>query len=505
MARDRIGECFDEMARGENLRENLRFLREAARDGAEAQRVAREAGGGEAIVPLLQDADPKVRKNAALLLGDLGIAGAASAVYGAYEKEQTLFVRPAYLAALKGMGAAADYEEELSARREELSALDISPEERVHVAKERRALDDLLIPLGEIRTHQFALDGEVVDFVLTTNYEQRDVTLGEASALSGEVRLVAKPHPLGVIVRARGLRPFLSIRTYRELLFPIRAKGGAVPEDPDGAASAVWDSSLPGQLSSWFSGDGPFYFRASVSGGMEMGERSRFIPRFAAGLEELSGGLLVNSASHYELEIRLVRRSAGGYAAYFKVQGLDSRRFSYRKNALPTSMHPATAALVAALAAPYLKEGARVLDPFCGIGTLLVERDLRVSAGEMFGVDIYGDAIDIARENAEAAGEEIHFVNRDFFTFEAARPFDEIITDMPARGKMDKGEADALYGRFFEKSGEVMAKGGILAIYSCEEGFVKKQLRLRGEFRLLGEHVIREKGHFKLYVIEYAG
>ncbi len=46
------------------------------------------------------------------------------------------------------------------------------------------------------------------------------------------------------------------------------------------------------------------------------------------------------------------------------------------------------------LAKDYLKEEAQVLDPFCGVGTMLIERNQVKKAKVMYGVDLYGEAID---------------------------------------------------------------------------------------------------------------
>ncbi len=47
-------------------------------------------------------------------------------------------------------------------------------------------------------------------------------------------------------------------------------------------------------------------------------------------------------------------------------------------------------------------------------------------------------------KNASAAGELIHFIHRDFFDFRHEYKFDEIITNMPVRGRMTKEELDHL-------------------------------------------------------------
>lgn len=44
-----------------------------------------------------------------------------------------------------------------------------------------------------------------------------------------------------------------------------------------------------------------------------------------------------------------------------------------------------------------------------------------------------------------------------------------------------------------------------MIFYSNEEGFVKKQLRLHKEYRLLAEFTIRKKEQFSLYVVELKG
>ena len=47
-----------------------------------------------------------------------------------------------------------------------------------------------------------------------------------------------------------------------------------------------------------------------------------------------------------------------------------------------------------------------------------------------------------------------------------------------------------------------MAKGGVMLLYSNENGFVKKQLRLHARFGLLKEFLISEKEQFYFYVIQ---
>ena len=278
-----------------------------------------------------------------------------------------------------------------------------------------------------------------------------------------------------------------------------------VPEDALGAAEAVWDSNLRELLTQAHRETTPFYFRLEIKSHMPLDKKSTFARRFSAELERLSGRMLVNAPSDYEIELRLLEKRDGGYACFLKLLTIAHGRFAYRKNAVAASIHPSTAAMIVALAEPYLKENAQILDPFCGVGTMLIERDIRVPAREKYGIDIFGEAIRGARENASYAEEKINFINRDYFDFTHAYLFDEIITNMPVRGRKSKEETDTFYGRFFEKSAGLLKADGILVLYSNEQGFIRKQLRIRSAYRLLAEQCIREKDQFYLFVIQYKG
>ena len=129
---------------------------------------------------------------------------------------------------------------------------------------------------------------------------------------------------------------------------------------------------------------------------------------------------------------------------------------------------------------------------------MLIERDICVPAREKYGIDIFGDAIAGARENAGLAGEKINFIHRDFLDFKHEYLFDEIITNMPVRGKKTKEEMDAFYGAFFKKAASLLVDNGKIIMYTNEAGFVKKYLRLQANLRLVQEFCIRKKEQFFL-------
>lgn len=491
---------YEEIRQNINVRENLSLLRGQIKEKEARTRLLNLVGDGSFLLALLQHEEPKVRKNAALLIGDLGLQEAVGSLFCAYKREATLFVRSSYLNAL-GRLDASEYLVELKGARDALAAAEVPENERKHRAEELRELEKIITGIEGIRRHTFTGFEKAQDILLATNKEQRGVTMAEVAELSAEIQRSTALHPLGVLVHTKWVKPFTRLRTYREMLFPLK---GRFPADPGQAAAAVCALGLADLLAGCHKEDAPFYFRVELKSRMPLDAKSVYAKRFAAEVERLSGRRLINSTQHYEVELRLVETRDGGFVGFYKLFTIPVKRFSYRKNAIATSIHPATAAMLVRLAKPYLKEDAQILDPFCGVGTMLIERDICVPAREKYGIDIFGDAIRMARENTAAAGENINYINRDYFDFKHRYLFDEIITNMPVRSAAKSREdMDVFYSRFFEKSAELLQNGGIIVMYANEEGLIKKQLRLRGDYRLIQEYCIREKDRFYLYIIQY--
>ena len=492
-----IKELYDTLVQGGNQRETLSKLRGLIKEEASLAELKKLAGSGDAIIELLSHEEAKTRKNAALLLGDLQLQSALSALKDAYEKETTLFVKGSYLTALSKLDVTEllDFFKE---RKEALLAKEVLEEEKKHIGEELHELNAMITAIEGMPKHTFTGFEKPHMLLLSTNREQRDVTLQEVAELSAAIQRRAELHPLGVQVFSKEVAPFTKLRSYRELLFPILADE-TVSEQPREAADQIWNSGILAFLQECHKEAAPFYFRLDVKAAAPQTEYAK---KLAMSLEQCSGYQLINGTKEYEVEIRLLASREGGYAAFLKLKTIPMKRFSYRKNAIAMSIHPATAAMMMRLAKPYLKENAQILDPCCGVGTMLIERDICVPAREMYGIDIFGEAITGARENAGLAGEKINFIHRDFLDFRHEYLFDEIITNMPVKGKKTKEEMDAFYGAFFEKAASLLHDDGKIIMYTNEAGFVKKQLRLQNKYRLVQEFCIRKKEQFFLYIIE---
>lgn len=483
---------FAELREQKNVRSNLSSLRAELKTDTDknADRIHSFVSENEALVfGFLQNEDAKTRKNAALLLGDLFYEPAMRALFTAYQKEKTLFVRSAYLTALLNMDVT-EFLPQIKERRTELESQSVSEEEQKHIGEELRALQAILIRREGITKHTFRAKRKVYELLLVTNRNHRGFVARQAGG---------KVHPLGVTVQTENLFSLLQVRTFREMLFLLPIKG-LLSANPREAADAVWEPMLE-LCRACHEEEAPFYFRVECKSAMTLEERSRFTRKLCTLLEQYSKGMLINSPGDYEVELRLFVSREGEFLPALKFSTLPDNRFTYRKNAISASIHPSTAALMMELAAPYLKENAQIMDPFCGVGTMLIERDIRVPAREKYGTDIFGDAIEGGRENASRAGEQIHFIHRDFFDFKHEYLFDEIVTNMPVRGKMSREEMDLLYERFFEKALTILKREAVIVMYTGELGFVKKQLRLHKEFSLLEEYCMQTKTGYYLLII----
>lgn len=447
------------------------------------------------FLQLTQDPDAKVRKNTALILGYIGTEECRDALLRAYENEEQRFVKSAYLTGLQGCDCT-DCVPALRKKREELLRAGTTAETEKHSREELEALNALLSAFEPVKKRRFQGEDFPADVILTTWKEFRETTARQIT--EGEISLLGS----GIRVRGGSLKEILKVRTYRELLFCLDRDH----LDASQAAEELVSSNLQELLERCCQGGAPWRFRIELRSRMTAQEKASYTKKLADALMRRTGGKLINDVSGYEAEIRLIEKKSGGYLPLLKLSALPDHRFAYRKNSVAASMQPSLAALLAELASPYMKEGARVLDPFCGVGTLLLERNYRVHADTLYGVDRYGSAIEGARENAATAGVPAHFINREFQGFSHEHLFDEIFTDMPSQGgKSSAHETEYLYRVLFEQGQRLLRPGSMIFLYSHDRGFALKWLRQTAGMKFVREWRISEKENTWFLAVRYEG
>lgn len=493
----------------------------------------------QVLLDCLKAEDPKVRKNAALILGNLRGAQIPEHLWAGYEKEEQLFVKSDYLKAMASFDCS-DYLDALKVRQKELeaalgqscvkrgkensvdsqeekkeTALEHVQEEdckntRKHLRQEQTEIRNILFGQGRQSCHRFVGYEEPVDVLLMTNKgcekmlaEQVEAAFEQAEGLQRdgkEARPQVRPIKGGVHAEQVKVKDILPIRTYREILFGLKGSKRMPAEE---ASDLLLKTNLMELLEKLYEGPAPYYFRINCISTMEPAQKSAFCKQLAEKLEEKSAGALRNAPSAYEIEIRFVENKEGSFYPLLKLHTLADKRFAYRKYTVAASVAPVQAAICMELAAPYLKENAHVLDPFCGVGTMLLERNYKLHANTLYGVDLYAPAIQGARENVQIAGVPAHFINRDCRTFTHSYLFDEIVTNFPTQGKsLDSHGLDCLYGQFFQKAEQLLKEDGTILLYSRDRGYVKKQLRMNPSWKLCKEWCVSEKEGAYLFFIK---
>ena len=488
-----IEKLYEKICKGEDRRASLSALKAEVKERTGKKRLLAAAGNNlDEIMKCLVDEDAKVRKNAAAVLGVMNWQPALDVLFDAYEEEEQLFVKAEYVRAMAALDCG-EYLPELHERLEKLLSYHAPENEKKHVQAEINALQKLFVQKEGIRKHTFTGYHRANEILLLTLPVFRDAL---AAKITGKKALLKS----GVRTVTADMENICSIRIFSEMLFVLKCDRN-LSADPEELADALKKSDLMQILTENHREKAPFYFRIGISGSMPLEERSSLSKKLAAAIETKFSRELINSTSGYEMEIRLIPGAKGGMVPFLKLYTIPDHRFDYRKYHVSASMRPFLAAGLLELAKPYLKQHAQVLDPFCGVGTCLIERKFLMPARSCYGIDTFGEAIEKARANSKIAGMPINYINKNFFTFEHDYLFDEIITDMPM-GNLSRQEQDMLYQRFFEKASEVLAEGGKIICYSREMGLIKKQIRLHSEFRLLQEFCIQEKSGAYLFIIE---
>ncbi len=458
-------------AKREDLADILALLKEDAGKAAELKKALEEE---KLLTGLFSSDDAKLRKNTAKLIGVLKLNSLSKAVYEAYLKEETLFVKPAMVEALCELSDRS-FQTELTERLRELEKGERAKEELKHIAEELKYLRTYT-GAAEHKAHSFSGFAGPAELMLTTVRGAEQVTADRLKALNPRVLSGA------VRVSAEFLRDVLPVRTIDEILF-LLPNFKPTEFEPEALAAGVAESRILAFLDRRHKEQGlPYRFRTELKSSLDSEKKINFTKRFSALLEDKSGYKLINSVDDYELELRVIERKDGRADCLLKICTIPDNRFAYRKEQIAAGLKPVTAATAIALAAPYLKENAQVLDSFCGVGTLLIERAIFGKVKNLYGTDTFGPAIDKARKNTTEAGFKGNYINRDFFDFKHDYPFDEIITELPYLPEDAEPAARAAmkltYRHFLEKAPEHLKEDGVIVALAkhCDifENFIER-------------------------------
>jgi predicted RNA methylase len=446
---------------GELARPALRVIADGGKNAAE---LAEQ--NSSLFTGLLKSEDPKIRMLAAEILGSAG--GFSKELITACHAEQTMFALPSFLLAI---GA-----QKTEAARRYLENYTVRSDGEKHIREEKQALQKALANFVERKTAQIRI---LKNDILALSCPNTAVTLAEAKQKgfrckkSGEFTLVS------------GLEKFndiYALRTFDTAYLLLGTCGlSALSEKLSGLQEAV------------LSRMNVTNYRLEVAN-IPHKERVSIISECVSALDRL-----VNTPSAYSFEIRL---EITGDKAVILLDPHTDKRFSYRKKAVSASISPAVAASVCYAASSHFNPEARVLDNFCGSGTMLFERSFYPHAS-LTGVDIAKSAVDFAQENEQALKSGAKFYHADALRF-TSKKFDEIICNMPFGLRVGTHAHNVkLYESYIAVLPSIVEKGGHAFLYTHEKQLLEDILKRR-HINVLSKTTFAAGGLFPaLYILGF--
>ena len=395
----------------------------------------------------LSSSKPKTRKNAARLIGILSLERETDGLIRLLETEETLYVIPSVLLALGNIRSGPARMALRSYAVPEPSC----PEERKHIDEITGALKKALGSDGEPAVSIPDRLSELERFLVTAPEGFADVLLSEMMEKGFEASACEE----GCLTVTDDLLKLCTLRCAKEFLIPA------------GTASLSAE-----EIAQHFRAYARYPYRIELRG--FEGDRSALI----SGLAKAIGG--VNSPSGYAVEFRAV--CDGDKAGlYVKPCRIPDRRYAYRQGTVPASIHPATAACLIRSAKQLFgpgKEDPAVLDPCCGSGTLLFEREAYSECRNILGLDIQTGAVETARKNAAAGGCAARFIQKDLTRFRPREPVDELYANLPFGNRVGSHEKNReLYAALVKRLPQWLSESGFAVLYTMEHRMLEKLLK----------------------------
>lgn len=232
-----IREIYDKILEQQDIRQNLIKLKSELKENNNKTALLYQIGADYSLFDqLLMNQDAKIRKNAALIMGELTVPCFLDKLFDAYKKEEQLFVKSSYLIAIKNF----EYEmllPDLKKRLSELTKIEIDDSNKKHIREEIRVLSELILAKEGIAQHVFTGYQVPSELILLTNRNYVNITLDQLHDMK------PKEFTAGVMLKTNDLRKVLPIRTYSEVLFMLDDLK-VCKMDADAASKAIAASSL---------------------------------------------------------------------------------------------------------------------------------------------------------------------------------------------------------------------------------------------------------------------
>lgn len=156
----------------------------------------------------------------------------------------------------------------------------------------------------------------------------------------------------------------------------------------------------------------------------------------------------------------------------------------YKREHLLASLRPTVAAALSWLSRSTARD--IVLDPLCGVGTIVIERALQGPFKQVVGGDLRAEAVHMAQRNARAAKVQARWSVWDARSLPLdAASVTRIITNLPFGKQVGSPEAlDSLYAALLQEFDRVLPAQGLMMTLTSADQLWEQMLR-RHDWRVV--------------------
>lgn len=429
------------------------------------------------LIKALSLSSPKLRKNVARVMGALNDKTYSPLLVSALNKETQQYVRPSLVQAIGSIGEKSSIEflEKL------YDKIDKNATDK-NKANEIQALSVAIMKNEKFECPTFTGLDSKKEIVLRTMpgyaFDLKDhlLKLGYEATTSNK-------NDQDVMIMTDKIESIFDIRTFSDLYFLV---GRKIPLNGKSIYSALAKFGLISFLKQTHTDFNKMYYRIEIPGtSITQKTRSEYIKEISLQINKMPG--IHDNPYNYQFEL-LIEPYSRSCDIYINLKTIKDSRFDYRVNTLPASINPYIAAIVSQYIKKYAKNTSKVLDPFCGTGTMLIERAQAAPYSTLNGVDIKNKAIEFATENSDKAGLPIEYTNSDILRYKPNTKYTEVLSNMPFGNRVGTHAANIeIYEGFFKSVKNYLEADAILALYTME-GKLLETTAQKYNFEIIEKH-----------------
>lgn len=443
------------------------------------------------IRKLIFSADAKARKNTYILFGHLGRYIFYPYLITAASAETTYFALPSLILAL-GNYDVNGCKDVIISVQQRISSLDEIPE------KIKSEIDSAISKALDKQQPRKIIDFigslEAQKVLLTIPTDRRSIFL----SLLNEKFNVIKEVEEGFVVKTKDFGDIFELRFFDNMLFYFDNMYNIKCDYNELLNIIVENLNEINFLR--MHGCETMNFRLTLMG---IKEKNRALCDLLHIMQQNFCGKYVNSPSNYALEVIIINKR-NKFKVFFKLLTIRDNRFLYRKEMLPASINPATAACLCEIAKKYYQQPQKILDPFCGTSTILIEASVIYGKDvELYGVDISAEAIRKSKVNIQGVSGKFNLINQDILKYKPQNKFDVIISNMPFGVRVGSHDYNRiLYRGLINALPKLLTSDGIALLYTADAKLFETELSRIKRLRINETYKFESGGLYaNLYVI----